>query len=91
VPMFFVSITTLVAGWLNIFDSYLPLTQKAGTATQGYVNTTLTVIIMVCAVVVMFEAFRRWYKVLVKHESFAAQEMIFATEKVTHLPGGGCC
>jgi hypothetical protein len=46
---------------------------------------------MVCAVIILIEAFRRWYKVLVKRESFTAQEMIFATEKITHLPGGGCC
>jgi len=91
VPMFFVSITTLVAGWFNIFDNYLPLASKPETATQGYVNTTLTVVIMTCAVIILIEAFRRWYKVLVLHETFSAQEMIFATEKVTHLPGGGCC
>jgi carbon starvation protein len=91
VPMLFVSVTTLVAGWLNIVDNYIPLTANPGTAAQGYVNSTLTVIIMICAIVILIEAFRRWYKVLVKGESFADQEMIFATEKVTHLPGGGCC
>jgi hypothetical protein len=46
---------------------------------------------MICAIIILIEAFRRWYKVLVKRETFADQEMIFATEKVTHLPGGGCC
>jgi carbon starvation protein len=91
VPMLFVSVTTLVAGWLNIFDNYIPLTANPATATQGYVNSTLTVIIMICAIIILIEAFRRWYKVLVRRETFADQEMIFATEKVTHLPGGGCC
>ena len=91
VPMLFVSVTTLVAGWLNIFDNYIPLTANPATATQGYVNSTLTVIIMICAIIILIEAFRRWYRVLVKRETFADQEMIFAAEKVTHLPGGGCC
>jgi carbon starvation protein len=91
VPMLFVSFTTLDAGWLNITDNYLPLISNPETAMQGYVNTTLTVVIMICAIVVLIEAFRRWYRVLVKRETFSAQEMIFATEKVTHMPGGGCC
>jgi carbon starvation protein len=68
VPMLFVSFTTLYACWLNIFDNYLPLTANAKTATQGYVNSSLTAIIMVCAIVVLLEAFRRWYSILVKRQ-----------------------
>jgi carbon starvation protein len=67
-PMLFVSFTTLYACWLNITDNFLPMTTNRNTATQGYVNSLLTAIIMVCAITVLFEAFRRWYSVLVKRE-----------------------
>ncbi len=91
IPMFFVSITTLVAGYFNVMDNYLPLIAKTETATQGYVNSILTVIIMVCAIVIMIESFRRWYAVLVKKQDFHDLELSFATEKERSLPGGGCC
>jgi len=91
IPMFFVSITTLVAGYFNVVDNYLPLTAKPETAAQGYVNSILTVIIMICAVVILVESFRRWYAVLVKKQDFHHLELSFATEKEKSLPGGGCC
>ena len=91
IPMFFVSITTLVAGYFNVVDNYLPLTANPETATQGYVNSILTVIIMACAIVIMIESFRRWYAVLVKKQDFHDLELSFATEKERSLPGGGCC
>ena len=91
IPMLFVSTTTLVAGYLNVVDNYLPLMAKPETAAQGYVNSILTVVIMICAVVILIESFKRWYKVLVKKQTFVAEEMIFATEKISQLPGGGCC
>ncbi|MCX6143760.1 MAG: carbon starvation protein A [Ignavibacteriales bacterium] len=91
IPMFFVSITTLVAGYFNVVDNYLPLIANPETATQGYVNSILTVIIMACAIVIMIESFRRWYAVLVKKQDFHDLELSFATEKERSLPGGGCC
>lgn len=91
IPMLFVSTTTLVAGWLNVADNYLPLTAQPETAVQGYVNSILTVIIMICAVTILIESFRRWYKVLVKKQYVAAVEMAPASEKHSSLPGGGCC
>ena len=91
IPMFFVSITTLVAGYFNVVDNYLPLIAEPETAAQGYVNSILTVIIMACAVVILIESFRRWYAVLVKKQDFHDLELSFATEKERSLPGGGCC
>jgi carbon starvation protein len=91
IPMFFVSITTLVAGYYNVVDNYIPLIDKPETATQGYVNSILTVIIMACAIVILIESFRRWYAILVKKQDFHDQELSFATEKERSLPGGGCC
>jgi len=91
IPMFFVSITTLVAGYFNVVDNYMPLIENSETATQGYVNSILTITIMVCAIVIMIESFRRWYAVLVKKRDFHDMELSFATEKEKSLPGGGCC
>jgi carbon starvation protein len=63
-PMAFVMATTLSAGWLNITHNFLPLTEKEGGAVQGYVNSVLTAIIMVCAVLILADSLRRWYRVL---------------------------
>jgi hypothetical protein len=80
-----------VAGYFNVVDNYLPLIDKPETSTQGYVNSTLTIVIMICAIVIMIESFRRWYAVLVKKQDFSDQELSFAAEKPKSLPGGGCC
>jgi carbon starvation protein len=68
VPMAFVATTTLTAGWLNITDNFWPLTSFPATALQGYMNSALTAIIMACAIIVLIEALRRWYRVLGKGE-----------------------
>ncbi|HEX5835242.1 MAG TPA: carbon starvation CstA family protein, partial [Pyrinomonadaceae bacterium] len=60
VPLSFVSTTTLVAGFKSITDIFWPLAQKPETATQGLINTGLTVIIMFAAVVIMIDSIRRW-------------------------------
>ncbi len=59
-PLAFVSTTTLVAGFKSITDIFWPLTQKPETSVQGLVNTSLTAIIMVAAVVIMVDSIRRW-------------------------------
>jgi carbon starvation protein len=60
VPLAFVSTTTLVAGFKSITDIFWPLTQKPETSVQGFINTGLTAIIMVAAVVIMLDSIRRW-------------------------------
>jgi carbon starvation protein len=59
-PLSFVATTTLVAGWESIRDIFWPQAQTAATATQGYVNTFLTVLIMTAAVIVLIDSVRRW-------------------------------
>ena len=46
VPLSFVGTTTLVAGYQSVTGIFWPLTRHAETATQGYVNTALTVTLM---------------------------------------------
>jgi carbon starvation protein len=59
-PLTFVATTTLVAGWQSIRDNFWPLSQKPDTATQGYINISLTAILMLAAVVVLIDSVRRW-------------------------------
>ncbi|HEX8773502.1 MAG TPA: carbon starvation CstA family protein [Pyrinomonadaceae bacterium] len=60
VPLSFVAITTLVAGWQSITDNFWPLSQKPETSTQGYINVALTAILMTAAVVVLIDSIRCW-------------------------------
>ncbi|MGH9931232.1 MAG: carbon starvation CstA family protein [Pyrinomonadaceae bacterium] len=60
-PLSFVATTTLVAGWESITDIFWPLAQKPETATLGYVDTILTVMIMVAAIVILIDSIRRWF------------------------------
>ncbi|MDX6405736.1 MAG: carbon starvation protein [Blastocatellia bacterium] len=59
-PLSFVATTTLVAGWESIRDIFWPQAQTAATATQGYINTSLTGLIMIAAVIVLIDSVRRW-------------------------------
>jgi len=61
-PLSFVATTTLVAGWESIRDIFWPQAQTAATATQGYINTSLTVLIMTAAVIVLIDSVRRWIR-----------------------------
>ncbi len=64
VPLSFVAVTTIYAGWRNIFDNFLPLARQPGKAFLGGVNVTLTIVIMGCVVIVLGEAVRRAWRVL---------------------------
>jgi carbon starvation protein len=61
VPCLFVTTTTLTAGWMNITNNFWPLTYAPDSSVhmQGYVNSTCTAIMMVCAVVILAETVRR--------------------------------
>ena len=58
--------TTLYAGWRNIFDNFLPVRLGPGPEGPGLVNVSLTVVIMVCAVIILVESGRRAWRVLAK-------------------------
>jgi len=90
VPMVFVAATTLTAGILNITDNFWPLTQSPSTRIQGYVNSTMTLVMIYCAIMVMVEALKRWYAAIVHGRYEVKQD-----ESHSH-PGGdppflGCC
>jgi carbon starvation protein len=60
VPLSFVAVTTLVAGWMSITDNFWPLSQRPETAAQGYINTALTAVLMAASVVILVDSVRRW-------------------------------
>src|SRR5436190_964995 len=60
IPLSFVGSTTLVAGYQSIRDIFWPLTQKPETALQGYVDTSLTALIMTAAVIILIDSVRKW-------------------------------
>jgi len=59
-PLSFVATTTLVAGYQSIRDIFWPQTLNPATTTQGYINTSLTALIMTAAVIVLIDSVRRW-------------------------------
>jgi carbon starvation protein len=60
VPLSFVATTTLVAGYQSIRDIFWPQTANPATTLQGYINTTLTALIMTAAVIVLIDSIRKW-------------------------------
>ena len=59
-PLSFVGTTTLVAGYQSIRDIFWPQAQNPLTSTQGYINTSLTALIMTAAVIVIIDSIRKW-------------------------------
>src|SRR5947207_5488652 len=59
-PLSFVAATTLVAGYESIRDIFWPQAQNPASATQGYINTSLTALIMTAAVIVLIDSVRKW-------------------------------
>ena len=66
VPLAFVSITTLSAGVLSVRDNFWPMANgpDASKHFQGYLDTALTIIMMVCVVVILANALWRCTQVL---------------------------
>ena len=63
-PLVFVATTTLTAGWRSIFDNFWRETLKPETAFRGYLNTSLTAIMMTCVVIVLIDSVLRWRRTL---------------------------
>ncbi|MER3445343.1 MAG: carbon starvation protein A [Candidatus Dadabacteria bacterium] len=77
VPMAFVMATTLSAGWMNITQNFIPMTQKEGFVFQGYINSILTAAIMICAVIIILDSFRNWYRsVFMEKKEILVKEVV---------------
>ena len=65
-PLAFVSVTTLSAGVLSVRDNFYPLAVGANPALhfQGYLDSVLTIVMMLCVLVILTSAVSRWVAVL---------------------------
>ncbi|HEV8375115.1 MAG TPA: carbon starvation protein A [Candidatus Polarisedimenticolia bacterium] len=63
-PLSFVATTTLTAGYLNIVDNFLPLARSGGHPFQGYLNASMTAVMMACVLTILADSLRRWLTVL---------------------------
>jgi len=59
-PLTFVGITTLTAGFLNIKNIYLPQTHNPATMLPGLINLFLTFFIIVSVLIILFNAVPKW-------------------------------
>ncbi len=66
VPLVFVSVTTLTAGVMSVRDNFWPMAVGLDSELhfRGYLNTLLTVVMMVCVIVILFNAAWRCAQVL---------------------------
>ncbi|HET9482112.1 MAG TPA: carbon starvation protein A [Candidatus Polarisedimenticolia bacterium] len=64
VPLLFVATTTLTAGWLSVRDNFLPMARRPGLAFQGYLNASVTLIMMACLGIILVDSLHRWAAVL---------------------------
>ncbi len=62
IPMIFVGITTITGGLMNMINIYIPQMGNTITRVQGTINTLLTSIILICVLLIIFEATRKWIK-----------------------------
>lgn len=60
VPMTFVGITTLTAGWMNMINIYIPQISEPAKMIPGIINLSLTILIMACVVIVLANAIPKW-------------------------------
>jgi len=60
--MIFVGVTTMTAAWLNIKNIYMPQLNLSATRVPGMINLILTLCIIVCVVIIIFNAVPKWIK-----------------------------
>jgi carbon starvation protein len=63
-PLSFVTITTLVAGIMNMMNLFIPMIYVAKTQFQGFVNLILTAVIMGSVILVIADAVPKWISVI---------------------------
>ena len=64
-PMAFVGSTTLLGGFMSVRDIFIPMllaNKNPGDDVKGLLNSSLTVVMMLCVVVILADAVPRWVK-----------------------------
>jgi carbon starvation protein len=75
-PLSFVAISTLTAGYMSVRDNFWPMAVGPDPAVhvQGYVNSICTVVMMVCVLIILAAALRRCLAVVSGRERAMAAE-----------------
>jgi carbon starvation protein len=89
VPLAFVASTTLYAGYLSIFNNFLPMTKDPAKATIGYLDASLTAILMVCVLVILGASTQAWMRAI-RGEPVTGIPLPAGPDH-RHMPGSGCC
>ena len=74
-PLSFVSVTTLTAGWLSITDNFLPRARDAATPFlrfQNYLNASLTAIMLILILLTIGNCVYKWFELLTTRPTPAA-------------------
>jgi carbon starvation protein len=61
-PMTFVGVTTMTAAYLNIKNIYIPQIRDSATMVPGLINLILTLCIIICVVIIIYNAVPKWIK-----------------------------
>ncbi|PYQ43713.1 MAG: carbon starvation protein A [Acidobacteria bacterium] len=87
-PLAFVSTTTLYAGYRSVMDNFLPMTEVPGKAFTGYLDASLTVLLMACALLILAASGRAWLRAW----RGGPLPLVAAPAGPSHTPGpDGCC
>ncbi|MBI4551248.1 MAG: carbon starvation protein A [Candidatus Latescibacteria bacterium] len=65
IPMLFVATTTTTAGVQLITDTFWPLTRLENNPSEvfrGYLDTSLTIIMLVCLAIILIDAITKWFR-----------------------------
>lgn len=68
VPMAFIAVIEMTAGYQNIAINYWPMTNNPATSFNGYLNTLIVAALMIGLAIVIVGSVNKWYRVLVKQE-----------------------
>jgi carbon starvation protein len=88
-PLAFVASTTLYAGYRSIVDNFLGPKMMAKDPFTGYLDATLTSILMLCVIVILAASARAWLRAI-RGEGVAFVPATAGPDHM-HLPGSGCC
>ena len=59
---FLADLAGLAAGWLSITDNFLAMTKVPETAAQGWIDATVTALLMISVVAILLDSVRRWLR-----------------------------
>ena len=88
VPLTFVATTTLYAGYRSVMDNFLPMTMVPGRAFTGYLDASLTVLLIACLLLILASSVRAWLSAL---RGTRAPLVVAPAGPADASGPGGCC